>query len=209
MQMGRRLSFTRCAVWGVVISGHLLLLLLLSRAPPRGTKIPESDSQNVSVLLLLEVPAPTTRLPAQKPTLSLSNLTQARQHFSPNTSVSSTATEAPPAESPIDWQLEAERSAHAISADSARKEPKCDPSDRPWSILPKCRKPKRPQVWEPETPRAGFDHLIPYVRLGKRCILGLGFFGCAIGKLPEANGHLFDDMHDPDRPRSSVPDVDE
>jgi hypothetical protein len=35
----------------------------------------------------------------------------------------------------------------------------------------------------------------------------LGFFGCALGKLPEADGTLFEDMDDPDRPRSSVPDI--
>jgi hypothetical protein len=39
-------------------------------------------------------------------------------------------------------------------------------------------------------------------------VVGLGFFGCALGKKPEANGHLFDGMHDPDRQRSSVPDID-
>ncbi len=38
--------------------------------------------------------------------------------------------------------------------------------------------------------------------------MGLGFFGCALGKPPEANSHLFDGMHDPDRQRSSVPDID-
>jgi hypothetical protein len=49
--------------------------------------------------------------------------------------------------------------------------------------------------------------LIPYVRLGKRCVIALGAFGCAIGKLPEADGTLFDDMRDPNRPTSSVPDI--
>jgi hypothetical protein len=44
------------------------------------------------------------------------------------------------------------------------------------------------------------------VRIGKRCVVGLDFSGCQIGKLPEADGTLFDDMRDPDRPRGSVPD---
>jgi hypothetical protein len=52
---------------------------------------------------------------------------------------------------------------------------------------------------------AGF---IPHVHIGQRCVVGLGFFGCNLSKLPEANGHLLDGMQDPNRWRSSVPDVD-
>jgi hypothetical protein len=46
---------------------------------------------------------------------------------------------------------------------------------------------------------------LPYMEIGKRCAIGLGFFGCGIGELPPPNGHLFDGMDDPDRERSSVP----
>jgi hypothetical protein len=208
MQMGRRLSFTRCTAWGIVIGGHVLILILLSRPQPRGTEIPDSDSQYVSTLLLLDVTPPATRLAARNSTPSLSNLTQAREHLNPDESVSSTAIDALPAESPIDWHLEAERAARASAESTAPKDDRCRPSDRPGSLLPKCRNSKRPWEWDPEPKRFGIEGLLPYVRLGKRCVVGLGFFGCAIGTLPEANGHLFDDMNDPDRPRSSVPDVD-
>ena len=78
-------------------------------------------------------------------------------------------------------------------------------SDPPNPLLPKCRKPKPPPEWEPQPKKAGFIGILPYVRVGN-CIVGLGFLGCTVGK-SEANGHLFDDMNDPDRPRSSVPDV--
>ena len=47
---------------------------------------------------------------------------------------------------------------------------------------------------------------LPYLRIGKRCIIILPFFGCGIGELPKANGHLFDGMSDPERQKSSVPD---
>jgi hypothetical protein len=180
----------------LVIGGHLLLFLLFFS--PRETRIPEF----VGVLLLLDLPTPPTSLPARPQRSG----TRATGHPRPDTTGAPTTPEAPLVEPHVDWQIEAERATRAISAESA-KERKCDPSDRPWSSLPKCRKSRRPPEWEPETPRAGFDHLLPYVRLGKRCILGLGFFGCALGKLPEANGHLFDDMKDPDRTRSSVPDA--
>jgi hypothetical protein len=46
---------------------------------------------------------------------------------------------------------------------------------------------------------------LPYIRVGERCAIGLGFFGCGFGK-PPANGNLFDGMDAPDRDRSSVPD---
>jgi hypothetical protein len=82
----------------------------------------------------------------------------------------------------------------------------CLERERPGSKVPACKKPLRSFQWNPELPKAGIEGFIPYVRLGKHCVLGLGFFGCALGK-QEANGHLFDDLKNPDRPGSSVPDV--
>jgi hypothetical protein len=202
MGTNRRPSLTQCTAWAMVIGGHLLLFLLFSNSRPRDIRITESGS----VLLLLDLTPPPTKLPARP---QRSGTTRARAHARFDTPAAPTTIGVPAPEEPVDWRLEAERSAHAISAEVARKEPKCDDSDRPWSLQPKCKKPQRPPEWEPEIPRAGFDRLIPYVRLGKRCILGLGFFGCAIGKLPEPNSHLFDDMNNPDRLRSSVPDVSE
>jgi hypothetical protein len=56
------------------------------------------------------------------------------------------------------------------------------------------------------------EGLIAYVQVTQRCIVGVGLtgplFGCALGKKPEANGHLLDGMKDPNRQRSSVPDLD-
>ena len=57
-----------------------------------------------------------------------------------------------------------------------------------------------------EDRRVGFASGLPFVRLGKRCVVGLGFFACNPGELPEVNGHLLDDMKDPERATSSVPD---
>jgi hypothetical protein len=33
--------------------------------------------------------------------------------------------------------------------------------------------------------------------------------GCSVGRLPDANSHLFDHMNDADRDRSSVPGIDD
>jgi hypothetical protein len=205
--MSRRLTFAQCAAWAIVIGGHLLIILLLSQIRPRDIQIPEPDSQNRSILLL-DLTPPATSLPAQKPSPDRSTITRAREYPSPDTSGDSTAIEAPLAIPPIDWYLEAERVASGAEW-AEPNEPKCRASDHPGSLRPECREPKRPSDWEPEPARAGFEGLLPYVRLGKRCVIGLGFFGCGIGKLPEANGDLFDDMNDPDLLRSSVPDIDE
>lgn len=106
----------------------------------------------------------------------------------------------------VDWSGEAAR----IADEAARAPgavPTCEPSGRPDSKLPPCPARGKAFDWRREPRPVEFSGGLPYVRLGKRCVVGLGFFGCAVGKLPEANGELFDAMRDPDRERSSVPDV--
>ncbi len=115
---------------------------------------------------------------------------------------------APREQARIDWDLEAEVAADDWVAELARHETRrCDDSDKPGSWLPKCRKHRSSFEWNAEPKRAGFEKGLPYVRLGKRCVLVLGIVGCALGAAPPANAHLFDDLKDPDRDRSSVPDI--
>lgn len=45
------------------------------------------------------------------------------------------------------------------------------------------------------------------MRIGKRCVVGLGFFGCATGTLPQANGQVLDEVKNTQRLRSSVPEA--
>lgn len=112
-----------------------------------------------------------------------------------------------PGTNAIDWQLEARRSANN-TVERNRKSREKHIGEHPPSPFSEKRKPKEFE-WDPEPDRVGFaPGFIPYVRVGQRCVVGLGFFGCNLSKLPEANSHLFDGMHDPDRQRSSVPDVD-
>jgi len=114
----------------------------------------------------------------------------------------------------VDWYGEAaEIAKHADLGRTALEQSNCDATRRPHSLLPKCKKHQELQL-EPEPKRAGFDRGVAYVRLGKRCVAGIGIlvagFGCAVGKLPpEGSGGtaMYKDMHDPNRPRSSVPDI--
>ena len=203
--MGRRLSAPQCAAWVIVIGGHLLLILLLSNIRPR--TVAESDSQDRSILLLDLTPPPTPP-PADKPAPMRPAATRPRELPSPESSRESTAITEPTAIPRVDWYSEAERAARAAGDEWVDPNPPCRGNERPGSVLHECMAPKPPAEWEPEPAMGGIDGLLPWVRLGKRCIVGLGFFGCGIGKLPEANGDVFDDMRDPDRQRSSVPEVD-
>lgn len=49
---------------------------------------------------------------------------------------------------------------------------------------------------------------LPYMMIGERCVIGLGFFGCALGALPEPEKGLFDDMRAGLTQESSIPGVD-
>lgn len=109
---------------------------------------------------------------------------------------------------PIDWYDEARQQGKEAVAESLKFERRdCDPNDPPKSLLPKCVRPLPEYDWDnPKQKRAGFAGPLPYVRLGK-CAVGLGFFGCGVGKPPPESTELYDRMKHPDRPTSSVPDV--
>lgn len=191
----------RMIVSVAVLALHcLLVLLLLARQPI--TRIFATDDRS-SVLFLIETPRPreTTR-PAQAP---MTQRTPAViDEPSPGEQIT-TEPALPASSAPIDWSAQAAEAAAAVVDKAIRQETrKCDPSDSPNSFLPRCNPPSHEFEWSPE-PKVGFSGGLPYVRLGKRCAVGLGFFGCGIGRLPPANGDLFEGMSDPERDRSSVP----
>jgi len=113
------------------------------------------------------------------------------------------STSVPGTGAPIDWS-EAGRRAAAAAAEkmSIPERSRCDSTGLSDPELPNCKPPPEFK-WAP--PKAGFSGGLPYVRLGERCAVGLGFFGCSLGK-PPARGDLFSGMDDPERERSSVPD---
>ena len=105
----------------------------------------------------------------------------------------------------IDWKLHATQAATAVVAKAISQEKrKCDPGPEPNTFLPRCTPPEHEFDWNPEPPTVAFSGGLPYVHVGEYCVVGLGFFACALGK-PEANGQLFEHMREPDRDRSSVP----
>jgi hypothetical protein len=117
----------------------------------------------------------------------------------------SIAPEAVPAESlrsSIDWRAEGAAAAARQAAPVASAEF----TPPPKALRKPCEKKKSTWEWNKEEKSYGIAPL-PYVKLGKRCVVGLGFFGCALQKPPEANSHLLDDMRDGKTSPSSVPDA--
>lgn len=192
---------------GVALAAALALHALLIGGLLRLSALRELSQREAAerrgVLTMIEVPRPDPRpqLPPRSKPLQ-------RATVEPTTS-SSTAITLPPAlpsASPpalVDWRLEAARSSRQVVDDALKVPPR---SLGPPNAPAKENKPAEFE-WSPEPGRVGVAGGLPYVRLGKRCVVGLGFFGCAIGDLPEANGRLFDGMRDPDRYESSVPDL--
>jgi hypothetical protein len=104
----------------------------------------------------------------------------------------------------IDWAHEAETVAQARAAAQPGGRI-CAKGEMPDPRRPNCTKAPHAFEWNPETPRIGVDGIFPYVRVGDSCIVSLGFFACH-EKMP-ANGHLFEEMKNPNRPESSVPEA--
>jgi hypothetical protein len=106
--------------------------------------------------------------------------------------------------SPIDWMAEQQRAAESTGSTLWKQlSQHCHEAQAQHIYPPECHRYVAPDLWEPEHKHFGLAGPLPYVRAGN-CVLGLGFFGCAVGTLP-AKSHLFDGMLDPDRP-SSIPD---
>ncbi len=205
----------RNAVLGLVILGHALLVVLFLQPGVR-SKI-EPNQYPIS-LPLFDISIPTsarnsvvlpeaiTKAPEAKTLPSSSN--GATADFEPGRkSGALSSSDTPTSQLSIDWYDQARQVANS-QAESMIEEHKraCAEFALHGEQRLECRKYTKPDDWVPEPKKFGIDGGLPYVRLGKRCIVGLGFFGCGVGKLPEANGHVLDAMRDPDRPLSSVPD---
>ncbi|HEU4530683.1 MAG TPA: hypothetical protein VFR59_05825 [Steroidobacteraceae bacterium] len=191
-----------------VIGGHVLLLALLVRFGIQ--RAPERQPERTLLLveLMRELPPPAeSETPAAPRDVSSPRARQrSKPAVSPDTAITPPLSQ-PPAPR-IDWTLEAERAARDAAAAREQPGPRAF-GEQPVSPYRRCKPRESSFEWDPEPDKAGFAGGLPFVRLGERCIVGLGFFGCAIGKLPEANGELFADMHSAREPESSVPDLDE
>ena len=197
----------RCAVAAAIVAAHAMAALLLCYGRQL---LPLVSGQPADARLLYVIAFPAAPLPHPAPGALHGSPAAAAAGRPPAPAAPSAAPAilAPREQAHIDWDLEAEVAADDRVAElprAARR--RCDDSDKPGSWLPRCRKHRSSFEWNAEPQRAGFENGLPYVRLGKRCVLILGLVGCALGAAPAANRHLFDELKDPDRDRSSVPDI--
>jgi hypothetical protein len=187
----------------VVVALHFFLIVLWVLQPIYVRVVDDDPS---SVLFFIESPRPPpTTTPAVQPRATQATPTVIPDIPEPSTAEqTSSAPTAPTPSATIDWTAQASAAAAAVIDKAIREETrKCDPSDSPNSFLPPCN--PRTKKFEWDQPRVGFSGGLPYVRIGERCAVGLGFFGCGFGDPPPANGDLFEGMDDPERDRSSVP----
>lgn len=209
-------SVRDCFVWAFIIGGHALLILVFTS----GKRVVQTlDVPSPGVLLLIDLPSepePSSSVPVtEAPQLASVPVIMPRLP-PPDIDPNSTAITLPeetqpegPGSNAIDWRHEAERSAQSVVERDAKSVEKHIGEHPPVPSAFQKKKPPKEFPWDPEPKKAGLAAgFIPYVVIGQRCVVGLGFFGCSLGKKPPANSHLFDGMHDPDRQRSSVPDVD-
>lgn len=215
---GRRRFFILAAV----ISGHVLLLVLLAQVASKGQRRTVEDAQSRTVLMLIEprrvqpppeiippTPRPITRAPelprpidrAPEPASPISRAPEPEEK-EPEEKV-----EPPPqqesAPGAIDWRAAGELAARAaIEADTkggVRKfgEPRAKPQEQ---------EKVHEFEWSPKPPVVGFVGPLPFLRLGKRCIIILPFFNCGVGgQTTPPDGEVFEHMGDPNASRSSVP----
>jgi hypothetical protein len=212
--MRRRLqpaSPSRAIAIGLALLMHVLLFLLAlrsSRSPPQAVVEQIqfvslwADIKPLTEPKAVEVPPPesTSRAKTTRPAPNVAPSATTLSNEDVSTAIS------PRSERPIDWQREATSAARRQAERPGELE---NSNAQPKTARKPCEPSESSLVWNPETPRAGFTRTpipLPFVQLGKRCMIGLGFFGCTLGALPEANSHLFDDIAEGKTMKSSVPD---
>lgn len=205
MRRHGRASVSRFIALLIVLQLHVLMIAVLAHLRTVARIAPSSE-QATGILRFIDPSSPLARDPrarvSRDSTLSLAEpllVPPPMRDIAPPTQIPGLP------EAPVDWWSEAGKVAdiHARQGVSSAEH---SSSGRSPGTVPKCR--KTPEFeWNPEPKRAGFSGVLPFVRVGKRCVIGLGFFGCGLGKLPEGNSHLFDGMREADPAESSVPDI--
>ena len=205
MSADRRVSTRRWIAGAVVAVGHVLVVLLVATSRLRAPEIVSARDHTLAPYLLLEwLPQPVAP-PPEPATPRHTRAARATESppIDPSRGIQSAA---PVAAAPrIDWDREAERVGRAGATLLTPDTRRCDDTDRPGSMLPRCTPRVEPFEWNTEPNVINFAGGIPYVRVGNMCVVGLGFFACGLGAPPAANGHLLDEMKNPNRSRESVP----
>lgn len=208
MERSGRTSVGRGIVWCIVLCAHVSLLMLFSNTRSGSRYIRGGVQQEPLILFWFEPPALQTAPEDDLERESAIALRAAQP--SSATDSSDVAISAPEEKkAPLDGFAEVGQVAESKAAEMmARQDKSCEGRKRPGSLLPKCQKDRPHRQWQPEPKRAGISGGLPYVRLGERCAFALIFIGCTFGKRPGPESYA-EDMRDPDRPGSSVPELED
>ncbi|MEO8306547.1 MAG: hypothetical protein ABI616_00735 [Pseudomonadota bacterium] len=206
----------RAMAIALAVLAHTALLWLFIVGGRETRTEPVPQSKLISVWLDLPAPPPpdAALLPPVRPVTSTSSTRSSAGHIAEppitvrkSNTPDSLETRATGAAGAAGIDLERELSVVGHSALTAP--PAASFSAPPKTARQPCAKRKSSMEWNgKQDRRVGMAGPLPYVRLGKRCAVGLGFFGCALDDLPEANSHLLDDMKAADYTGDSVPDPD-
>lgn len=196
-------SVERFAMLAVIVAAHVLFLEMLMRNGKLHIRLSSQDSER-GELFFFEIP------PLQEEPIAPSKPEQAARPPRARVPEASNAITLPreeelPPDADIDWFGDAADVAREGLDKSTGPKPRAF-GEQPRSPYDKSKKRKPGYEWQPEEKKAGFAGPIPYFRIGKRCIVVPPLFGCIVGKLPKGGGATLDEIRDPDRPRSSVPD---
>lgn len=179
---------TRWIIGCGIVLFHIAILLFLARLSPQ-LNFPSETASSLVLLNLPAVPAEpkTIRPDAQQKPNSLSDSGGGERLGQSHAAEGREgASQSGPAVPLIDWSGELDAVAKAEAPELlAERLQKCHDAEMHGRFLVGCGKAKTPDIW---------DHhrgLAEYLAIGKR----------------KANSHLFDDMRDPDRDSSSVPDI--
>lgn len=185
---------TRWVVGCAVVLLHIAILAFLEGVSPRWTLPREIASRlvllDLSTVHTVPSVAPRPDAPERSRTLLDSGSGERiRQSNATEGSDSLQFDQAPQSDSTVpltDWSAELETIAKAEAPELlAERLQKCHEAELHGRLLIGCGKAKTPDIWSSN------KGLAEFLAVGKR----------------EANGHIFDDMRDPDRERSSVPDI--
>ena len=205
MGLMRRSGTRRSVVAAGAIAAHALIFWLWAQTD----SAPGKDTPAFVGVWLLPAPAPSvdakpiarTAPDAMRPHRRPPDLAPGPVDPGQNPSMSDAA-QAPPA---IEWSDAATAAAEHAATRSDR--PDASSFTPPPSRRKRCPRQPSDTEWKAEPKQYGFAGGLPFVRLGKRCVLGLGFFGCALGDPPPANIHLLNGRDPATESDSSVPDV--
>ena len=183
------------AIWVVVLGTHVAVILLLGQSRP--VLIHVEDIARVDLFLIPPPEESRQESPARESAAAHAGISTRAVAQSPAAAVS------PAVPAAVDWNAAAKFAAGRALED--RTDAGKVFGEIVASPYRDCQLKKRSWRWIPERKKSGFAGGLPWVQVSERCIVGLGFFGCAIGELPPPRGDLLDDMDTANQMQSTVP----